>query len=407
MQLLATMMEDTGAEENGSLGWRALRDLFGGLRQQLPQAKANCQQLMRRYSYDHTGFTASQETSDTTESRPRRVTSMSALSSSAPRGENGGSSVERQGLSQRRYKLPPAMPPSYIQSDDDGISNASVVSEVTLMTYSDENAESLKQEFVRRVALQKKDLKNISVSERNVILHDILMEQHSKAWRTRRRDAEERGCDQNEDDQDQDDEEDENVGRDCDFRRSLESSKTIKHGNVIREQDKHDTSNSEWGHLDLAGPDSNILSSSLVNHGPAHNITSAIDVSERTWSEASESQIEQIIELKLLVAEQQATIDTLSSQDCHRKQQMSKQREAISALTAQLNKLEVTRRKETRRISDENEQLRNELKECREREKSLMHQINEGRAAEAGFTLSSSYRQKLIAITDNPEIEWA
>mmetsp|Transcript_31028 Transcript_31028/g.67107 ORF Transcript_31028/g.67107 Transcript_31028/m.67107 type:complete len:557 (+) Transcript_31028:62-1732(+) len=84
--------------------------------------------------------------------------------------------------------------------------------------------------------------------------------------------------------------------------------------------------------------------------------------SEKT--QETNSNIEQIIELKLLVANQQATIDTLSSK-LHN----------FNLAHRQLRRIDQTR---VKKLELENRQLADQLEQCREREKSLMGELKWG-----------------------------
>ena len=62
--------------------------------------------------------------------------------------------------------------------------SSSVVSEVTLMTYSNEEAAIIKEEFIKQLKLtMKQTTKQLSLAEKEVLLHEIKEEQEQKFLR--------------------------------------------------------------------------------------------------------------------------------------------------------------------------------------------------------------------------------
>lgn len=85
--------------------------------------------------------------------------------------------------------------------------------------------------------------------------------------------------------------------------------------------------------------------------------------------ELNNSNIEQIIELKLVVANQQATMDTLSSK-LHNFELANRQ------LRHELRRVDQSNKSSVKKVEAENRKLADQLGDCREREISLMQELN-------------------------------
>jgi len=287
--------------------------------------------------------------------------------------------------------------PSLINGDGDDLS---IVSEVTLMTHSEEKAEWVRTEFFRRAG---KGWKEMEEEDRSALLSEIMAEQKSRfkhqAMANSRQSEEARERDEETDEmtEAQDEADDGDAGDLLQRFRALKESE-MKHnrracagghannqrrermGSLVQSWSSAPTArvgNSEslWRGRASSGTLMETIHSTrdLMAHD---EIEDAEPEKERERAreeqrarggndEEEDANIRQIIELKLLVAEQQASIDTLSSR--LRNAELSAGR----------------RLARTEELEAENRSLADRLDECRARESNLRRELGRRRDNEA------------------------
>mmetsp|Transcript_11631 Transcript_11631/g.25495 ORF Transcript_11631/g.25495 Transcript_11631/m.25495 type:complete len:470 (-) Transcript_11631:434-1843(-) len=351
-------------------------------------------------------------------------------------------------LQQRRASLsmdmmphrPPPIPSSIHQMANRAYecdsSDGSVVSEVTMMTYSDEKAEMIKKEFLRRI---KQQTKRLTLPEKQSLLSEILAEQEVK-FKQQKEDQKQKKVQMDATDRSgffekrllQSDDNEEGGGiddsggnfsdetrkqstttmRGIECRRassardlsqareasfapssrrgslvSFSSTRTMKYcnSNISKQNWRQDRAETQapCSNANLIKVDARAFTSYLPRRREycpqeSHKIQREIqdrpqekEPTERGITEGTEvtsetsrtkAHIDDIIELKLLVANQQATIDTVSSK-LHNFELANRQRTTNEA--SKISNLEA-----------ENRNLAAQLNESREREISLRKELN-------------------------------
>lgn len=277
----------------------------------------------------------------------------------------------------------------------------SVTSELTFMTYSDERAQILKQRFIRRIQ-QEQVTRELSLAERKAILQELQEEQQAeqqkKRWKsvTSKNDSEqfkmqdqlpeqleehrrntshpyyeeeEKSC--SADVTEVEDEVMETKSNGCRRRRSISFSSKAT---TKRRNSNHDCSDS-----DEEPSEEETNSPSLIPDELEYNHqASPPNWTQQSSAEADIENIGEIIKLKLLVANQQATMDTLSSK-LHNMELANRQQENMDQ--SRIHSLEV-----------ENQCLAEQLNEYQERDIGSMIRMNR--------VLDRSSRDKKMELED-------
>lgn len=286
-----------------------------------------------------------------------------------------------------------------IAAEHDGIfssvgDNASVISELTLTTYSDERARILKARFLHRIQ-QESLTKELSIGDRRMILEQLheeqaleLQDEAEQKQKRQKNDAvgygdfelfklhkpplDEISLSNEEANESSSDD---SVAKKTDIKNlryqpirqstlrtqkgSFSSSKTPqRRGSSVddmlggEEDELKDTY--PWQHMNL---------SSLVPHETEDNQQgSSKELTHQAYAENEKTNIDEIIKLKLLVANQQATIDTLSSK-LHNAELANRQQKQMD-------------QSRVHNLKAENERLVYHLSEYRERHTGLIGRVS-------------------------------